>query len=91
MRLIFINKIKRFEKSFLYILRILNKRFVDITRSILFIKRVINREVDINNNKKIIILLLNILNDFINFKLNIKFDEILKGIRIRIKFNKLLI
>ena len=60
-------------------------------RSILFIKRIINRKVDINNNKKIIILLLNILNNFINFELNIEFDEILKRIRIRIKFNKLLV
>ena len=57
----------------------------------LFIKRIISRNVDVNENKKIIILLLNILNDFIGFKLNIKFDEILKEIRIRIKFNKLLI
>ena len=49
-------------------------------KSILFIKRVINRKIDINNNKKIIILLLNILNNFINFELNIKFNEILKKI-----------
>ena len=40
----------------------------------------INRKIDISENKKIIILLLNILNDFIGFKLNIKFNEILKGI-----------
>ena len=60
-------------------------------RSILFIKRVINRKIDINKNKEIIILALNILNHFINFKLNIKFDGALKGTRIRIKFNKLLI
>ena len=82
MKLIFINKIKKFEKSFLYILKILNKWFVDIPRSILFIKRVINWKIDINNNKKIIILLLNILNNFINFELNIKFDEILRKTRI---------
>ena len=55
----------------------------------LFIKRLIDRKVDINENKKIIILLLNILNDFIYFELNIKFNEIFSEIRIRIKFNKL--
>ena len=51
----------------------------------------ISRKVDINKNKEIIILLLNILNNFINFELNIKFNKVLKRIRIRIKFNKLLI
>ena len=49
----------------------------------------INREININKNKEIIILLLNILNNFINFKLNIKFNEVLKKTRIWIKFNKL--
>ena len=44
-----------------------------------------------SESKKIIILLLNILSDFIGFKLNIEFNKILKEIRIRIKFNKLLI
>ena len=82
MRLAFINKMKEFEKNFLYILKISNKRFVNIIRSLLFIKRVISREINTNENKKIIILLLNILNNFINFKLNIEFDEILKKIRI---------
>ena len=91
MRLVCINKIKKFKKNSLCILRISNKRLVDIIKLILFIKRIINRKVDINNNKNIIILLLNILNNFINFELNIKFNEILKEIRIRIKFNKLLI
>ena len=33
-----------------------------------------------NKNKKIIILLLNILNNFAGFKLNFKFNEILIGI-----------
>ena len=55
---------KGFENFFLYILRILNKWLVDTIKSILFIKRVINREIDINDNKKIIILLLNNLNNF---------------------------
>ena len=82
---------KGFEKSVFYILKISDKRFVDIMKSILFIKRIINRKIDISDNKKIIILLLNILNNFIGFRLNIKFDEILRRIRIRIKFNKLLI
>ena len=40
----------------------------------------INRKVDINNNKEIIILLLNISNNFINSELNIKFNKILKKI-----------
>ena len=82
---------KEFEKSSLYILKTSNKRFINTIKSILFIKRIINRKIDINKNKKIIILLLNILDNFINFELNIKFNEILKKIRIRIIFNKLLI
>ena len=82
---------RKFEKNFLYILKISNKRFVNTIRSILFIKRVISRKIDINKNKRIIILLLNILNNVIDFKLNIKFNGILRKIRIRIKFNKLLI
>ena len=82
MRLIFINKIKKFEENFLYILKISNKRLIDIIRSILFIKRIINRKIDINENKEIIILLLNISNNFINSELNIKFDKILKETRI---------
>ena len=44
-----------------------------------------------SENKEIIIILLNILNNFIGFELNIEFSEILKKIQIRIKFNKLLI
>ena len=91
MRLIFINKIKEFKKSFLYILKISNKRFVNIMKLMLFIKRIIDRKVDISDNREIIILLLNVLNKFIGFELNIEFDEILKETRIRIKFNKLLI
>ena len=51
-------------------------------RSILFIKRVINRKVDVSDNKEIIMLLLNILNNFISFELNIEFNGVLKGIRI---------
>ena len=51
----------------------------------------ISWEIDRNKNKNIIILLLNISNNFINFELNIEFNEILKEIRIWIKFNKLLI
>ena len=74
MRLIFINKVRGFEKSFLYILKISNEPLVSATRSILFIKRVINRKIDISDNKKIIMLLLNILNNFINFELNIEFN-----------------
>ena len=69
---------KEFEKSSLYILKISNERLVDTIKLILFIKRIINREIDINKNKEIIILLLNILNNFINFELNIKFNRILK-------------
>ena len=49
-------------------------------KSILFIKRIINRKVDTSENKKIIILLLNILNSFISFELNNQFDEVLKEI-----------
>ena len=50
---------KRFEESFLYILRISNKRFIDTIKSILFIKRMIAREIDTSEDKEIIILLLN--------------------------------
>ena len=89
--MIFINKAKEFKKSFLYILKISNKRLINIIRSILFTKRIVNRKINKNKNKEIIILLLNILNNFINFELNIEFNGILKEIRIRIKFNKLLI
>ena len=55
----------------------------------LLIERIIGREIDINDDKRIIMLLLNILNDFINFELNIEFNKVLREIRIRIKFNKL--
>ena len=87
----FINKARKFEENLLYILKISNERLVNATKSILFIKRIIDREIDMSENKRIIILLLNILNNFINFELNIEFNEILKETRIRIKFNKLLI
>ena len=80
MRLTFINKLREFEESFLYILKISDERLVFAIKSILFIKRIINRKVDINNNNKIIILLLNVLNNFISFELDIKFGEVLKGI-----------
>ena len=69
---------KKFKKSFLYILKISNQRFVNAIRFIFFIKRIINRKIIKNKNKGIIILLLNILNNFINFQLDIKSDEILK-------------
>ena len=82
MRLTFINKIRKFEKNFLYILKLSNKRFINAIKLILFIKRIINREIDINESEEIIILLLNILNNFISFELNIKSNEILKRTRI---------
>ena len=80
-----------FKESFLYILKISNERFVDIIRLILFIKRIIGRKIDISDNKRVIILLLNILNDFIGFELDIKSGRVLRGIRIWMKFSKLLI
>ena len=46
---------REFEKNFLYILKISNNRLVNAIRLILFIKRIINRKIDINKNKKIII------------------------------------
>ena len=73
---------REFEKSFLYILKISNKRFINTIKLILFIKWIISRKLDISENEKIIILLLNILNNFINSELNIKFNEVLKEIRI---------
>ena len=48
----------------------------------------INRKADINNNKGVIMLLLNILSDSAGFELNIKFGGVLKKIRTRMKFNK---
>ena len=80
MRLAFINKMRKFGENFLCILKISNRRFVNTIKSILFIKRVINRKVDKNKNKEIMMLLLNILNNFITFKSNIEFGEILKEI-----------
>ena len=67
-------------------------------KALLIIKQIINLNVNVNKNEKIIILSLNVLNDrfIMNFKLN-KFktimisDEILFKIEIKMKLNKLLI
>ena len=69
---------REFEKSVFF--KISNKRLVDIIELILFINRIINREIDIIKDKKYIILLLIILNNSINFELNIKFRTVLKKI-----------
>ena len=65
------------------------------SKVLLIMKRMINLIVDINENKKIIILSLSVLNDYliINFKLNAFetiaiFNEIL--FKIEMKLNKLL-
>ena len=65
-------------------------------KTLLIIKRIINLNVDINENKEIAILSLNVLNDYFitNFKLNefktiTIFNEIL--FKIKMKVNKLLI
>ena len=43
---------REFEKSVLYILKISNKRFINIIKSILFIKRLMSWEVDIYKDEK---------------------------------------
>ena len=65
-------------------------------KTLLIIKRMINLIIDVNKNKKIIILSLNVLNNYfiINFKSNtfktiIIFNEIL--FKIKMKLNKSLI
>ena len=65
-------------------------------KTLLIIKRIINLNVDINKDKKIVILLLSVSNDYFitNFKSNafktiMIFNEIL--FKIKMKLNKLLI
>ena len=97
MKITFINKTKKFEMRFRYNFMILNDFVIKInSKTLLIIKRIINLIVDINENEKIIILSLSVLNDYfiINFKLNAfemitVFDEIF--FEIEMKLNKSLI
>ena len=97
MKIIFINKMKKFEMRFRYNFMISNDFVMKINlKTLLIIKRMISLIIDINKNKKIAILLLSVLNDYsiINFKsdafkITTIFDEIL--FKIEMKLNKSLI
>ena len=95
MKTTFINKSRKFEMKFRYNFIISNDFIIKInSKTLLIIKRIINLIVDMNENKKIAISSLNILNDYsiANFKSNTFktiFDETL--IKIKMKLNKLLI
>ena len=92
----FINKMKGFEMRFRYNLVISNNFIIKInSKALLIIKRIINLIIDVNKDKEIIILSLNVSNNYFiaNFKLNAfetitTFNEIF--FKIKIKFNKLL-
>ena len=92
----FINKMKGFEMRFRYNLVISNNFIIKINlKALLIIKRIINLIIDVNKDKEIIILSLNVSNNYFiaNFKLNAfetitTFNEIF--FKIKIKFNKLL-
>ena len=96
MKITFINKMKKFEMRFRYNFIISNDFIMKMNlKFLLIIKRIINLIIDINKDEKVVISLLNVLNDrFIaNFKLNAFkmitiFNEIL--FEIEMKLNKLL-
>ena len=93
MKAIFINKIKKVEMKFRYNFIISNNFVIKINlKTLLIMKRIIN--LIVNVNKEIVILSLNISNDYliINFKLNAfkaTFDEVF--FKIKMKLNKSLI
>ena len=96
MKIIFINKTKKFEMKFRYNFVILNDFVIKINlKALLIMKRIINLIVNVNKNKKVAILSLNVSNNrfMIKFKLNAfkmitTFNEIL--FKIKMKLNKLL-
>ena len=97
MKIIFINKMKKFEMKFRYNFVISNDFIMKINLKILsIIKRIINLIIDVNENEKIIILSLNVLNDrfIISFKSD-AFETITifnkKNFKIEMKLNKSLI
>ena len=97
MKTTFVNKTKKFKMRFRYNFVISNDFVIKINlKTLLIIKRIINLIVNINENEKVIILSLSVLNDHLiaNFKLNAPktimiFNEIL--FEIKMKLNKSLI
>ena len=95
MKTIFINKTKKFKIRFRYNFVISDGFIMRVnSKTLLIIKRVINLIIDINENEKIAILSLSVLNNYsiINFKLNTfkaitTFNEIF--FKIKMKLNKL--
>ena len=95
MKTTFINKARKFKMKFRYDYVISNDFVMKIDlRSLLIMKWIINLIINVNENKEVAILSLNVLNDYLiaNFKSNAfktVFNEIF--FEIKMKLNKLLI